>query len=429
MAMVFTVISSIFPPAERGKIQGLFGAVFGLASIGGPVIGGYLTDALSWRWVFYVNLPVGALALTVLMLEFPNIKPRHDVRPQIDYLGALSLVASVAPLLLALSWAGHEYPWGSPQVLGLLAVALVMLVAFVRLEAKAPQPIMPLRLFKNRTVSVAAAGLGVMSMGMFGSILFIPLFIQGVIGSSATESGTLLIPMMAMSIASSIVGGQIISRTGRYRTLGIIGMSIMALGMFLFSGLGQDADRSSVIRNLMIIGLGTGPTMPLFTLAAQNAVGFGELGVVTALTQFSRSIGGTLGAAVFGSLLTNRFGSALMTSIPSEVATKFPSDQLGQLVNPQVLLNPQTASAIKETFSLPGPQGLQLYESLMGAIKGALAVSLHEMFVVGSALLVVGAVLMLLLEDIPLRKSFAPSSSAGQTPGSAEAAHQTPRAQ
>src|SRR6266571_536923 len=303
---VFTVISQIFPPAERGRIQGVFSGIFGLASIVGPLLGGYLTDNLSWRWVFYVNLPVGLIALSVLWFSFPNIRPVVRER-RIDYLGAVTLVAGVVPLLLALSWGGNDYSWGSPTILGLFAIAAVMLVLFVWVESRAAEPIIPLSLFGNRIVSVSVLALMLMAIGMFGTILFIPLFIQGVIGTTATQSGTMMMPMMIVMISSSIIGGQIISRTGRYKFIGLYGMSTMTLGLFLLSGMGPDTDYVIVVRNMMIVGLGMGPTMPVFTLAAQNAVQMSQLGVVTSLTQFARSIGSTLGVAIFGTILTNRF--------------------------------------------------------------------------------------------------------------------------
>jgi len=216
MAMVFTTISSIFPPARRGRIQGVFTAVFGFASVVGPLLGGYLTDVLNWRWVFYVNLPLGMIALSVLWRGFPNIRPVRTDRP-IDVLGAITLVLAVVPLLLALSWGGTEYPWDSAPIVGLLSFAALMTGIFLWIETRAPEPIIPLSLFKNRIVAASTLAMLCVTMGMFGTILFVPLFIQGVIGTSATQSGTVMMPMMLMIIIGSVAGGQIISRTGRTR--------------------------------------------------------------------------------------------------------------------------------------------------------------------------------------------------------------------
>ena len=408
---VFTVISQIFPPAERGRIQGVFSGIFGFSSIIGPLLGGFLTDNLSWRWVFYVNLPVGLIAVSVLWLSFPNIRPAARER-RIDYLGAITLVAGVVPLLLALSWGGNSYPWTSPVIIGLFAIALVMLVAFGLVEGRVAEPIIPLSLFTNRIVGVSVVALTVMAMGMFGTILFIPLFIQGVIGTNATQSGTVMMPMMITMIGSSVISGQILSRTGRYKLVAIFGMSVMTIGMYLLSMMDANTDYLTVVRNMVIMGIGMGPTMPVFTLAAQNAVKVSQLGVVTSLTQFSRSIGSTLGVAIFGSLLTNEFVPAFRSSLPADVAAVVPPDLLTQLQNPQVLLNPQIAAAVQQQFATLGPQGNQIFIVLLGAIKTGLVVSLHDVFLLGTVLAAVGLITVLFLQELPLRKSFAPAESA-----------------
>jgi EmrB/QacA subfamily drug resistance transporter len=418
---VFTVISQIFPPAERGRIQGVFSGIFGLASIVGPLLGGYLTDNLSWRWVFYVNLPVGLIALTVLWFSFPNIRPVVRER-RIDYLGAVTLVAGVVPLLLALSWGGNDYPWSSPEILGMFALAAVMLVTFVWIESRAAEPIIPLSLFRNRIVSVSVLALMLMAIGMFGTILFIPLFIQGVIGTTATQSGTVMMPMMIVMISSSIIGGQIISRTGRYKIIGLYGMTVMTIGMFLLSGMGPDTDYLTVVRNMMIVGLGMGPTMPVFTLAAQNAVKMSQLGVVTSLTQFARSIGSTLGVAIFGTILTNRFAPAVLAALPPEVKAALPTDRLAPFLNPQALLNPQAADMMRQQLLTLGPQGAQMYDALIAAIKLALVTALHDVFLLGAILSACGVVTVMFLKELPLRKSYAPVAE-GTSESAAQVGH------
>src|ERR1700730_8046084 len=408
---VFTVISQIFPPAERGRIQGVFSGIFGLASIVGPLLGGYLTDNLSWRWVFYVNLPVGLVALVVLWFSFPNVRPVIRER-RIDFLGAVTLVAGVVPLLLALSWGGNDYPWTSPGIVGLFTVAAVMLIIFIQIERHAAEPIIPLSLFTNSVVTTSVVALTLMAIGMFGTILFIPLFIQGVIRQNATQSGRVLMPMMIVNIVSSIVGGQVISKTGRYKLVGLFGLSVMTIGLFLLSGMGPDTGYLVVVRNMVIVGLGMGPAMPVFTLAAQNAVKMSQLGVVTSLTQFARSIGATIGVAIFGSLLTNRFAPAFQAAVSPEVRTVVAPDQLAQFQNPQALLNPQAADAMRQTVLNLGPQGAQVYGELFAAIKVALVAALHDVFLLGAILAALGVVTVLFMRELPLRKSYGPTPTA-----------------
>jgi EmrB/QacA subfamily drug resistance transporter len=415
---VFTVISQIFPPAERGRIQGVFSGIFGLASIVGPLLGGYLTDNLSWRWVFYVNLPVGLIALTVLWFSFPNIRPVVRSR-SIDFLGAATLVAGVVPLLLALSWGGNDYAWTSPVILGLFGLAAAMLAVFIVVESRAAEPIIPLTLFKNSVVTTSVLALTLMAVGMFGTILFIPLFIQGVIGTNATQSGTVLMPMMIVMIASSIIGGQVISRTGRYKLIGLSGMGVMTLGLFLLAGMGPDTDYLIVIRNMVIVGLGMGPAMPVFTLAAQNSVKMTQLGVVTSLTQFARSIGSTIGVAIFGSLLTNRFAPAFQADLPAQVTAIVPAGQLAQFENPQALLNPQAADAMRQSLLQLGPQGEQAYDALFASIKVGLVAALHDVFLLGAILALLGVITVLFMRELPLRKSYGPPATADASSDSA----------
>ncbi len=406
---VFTVISQIFPPADRARFQGLFSGIFGLASIIGPLIGGYLTDNLSWRWVFYVNLPIGMIALTVLLLSFPNVKPEARAR-HIDFLGAGLLILGVVPMLLALSLGGNSYPWGSPVIIGLFAFSAVMLLVFVLAESRAIEPIIPLNLFKNSIVSWSIVAMMLMAAGMFGTILFIPLYIQGVIGTNATQSGTILMPMMITMIGSSVISGQVIARTGRYKLPGLFGMVVMAFGLYLLSQMGADADYLTVARNMIIVGLGMGPAMPVFTLASQNAVKLSQLGVVTSLTQFSRSMGSTIGVALFGAVLTNKFTPAFHDALAQDVVDQVPTPILAQFDNPQVLLSPDVAETLHQQVLALGADGALLFNELYGAIQVGLVAALHDVFLLGTILGVAGVIAVLFIKEIPLRKSYAPSA-------------------
>ena len=429
MSMAFSSVGDLFPPARRGRIQGVFGAIFGLASVVGPLLGGYITDNLSWRWVFYVNLPVGLLALAALVVLYPNIRPprREHV---IDYPGAVALVLAVVPLLLALSWGGREFPWRSAQIIGLFTFGLAMTGLFLRTEQRAAEPIIPLGLFRNSIVSISVFALTLMAVGMFGTILFIPLFIQGVIGTSATTSGTVLTPMMIGMILSSTGSGQFISRTGRYRLAALFGLGVTAIGMLALSMMGADATYGEAVRDMVLTGIGLGATMPIFTLVVQNAVPYGQLGTATSLTQFARSIGGTLGAAIFGSLLANRYSPAFHAALSPQLTAGLPPELLAQFDNPQALLDPHGAEALRQTFAQLGPQGPTLLGQVLQAIRLGLAASIHEMFLLGTAIVALAWLSVLFLREIPLRRSHVGAQQqideAGQEWAGSEAATDAP---
>src|SRR5712692_4191075 len=262
MPIAQAIIGDIFPPAERGKWQGLIIAVFGLATIIGPTLGGWITDNWGWRWVFYVNMPVGALAILTAGFVLPKAVRR--IQHKIDYIGAAALVAGTVPLLLAFSWAGTQYAWGSWQIIGLFIFAAVMLVIFVLIELRAAEPIISPRLFKNSIFLISTIAMFLLSAGMFGAILYLPLFVQAVTGNTATNSGVVLTPMMLGFMFSSIVGGQILSRTGRYKILAIFGFSVAAVGMFLLSRMTATTSNGVISLNMIVTGLGIGVMMSLF---------------------------------------------------------------------------------------------------------------------------------------------------------------------
>jgi EmrB/QacA subfamily drug resistance transporter len=405
-AMAFTTIADMFPPAQRGKVGGMFGAVFGLASVLGPTAGGFLTDGPGWRWVFLVNLPLGLVSLAILLFLFPNIRRRHAQRPSIDFLGAIALIVGVVPLLLALSWGGREYAWSSPLVIGLLVLGAAMTATFVWIESRAAEPIIPLKLFQQPGVGTSVIAAALTSMAMFGTVLFIPLFIQGVIGTTATQSGAVLTPMMLSLVLSSTVSGALISRLGRYRWLSVGGVAVTAVGMLLLSGMGVGTDYLTVVRNMIVVGLGLGVTLPVFTLAVQNSVDQRMMGTATSTVQFFRSMGGALGAAVFGSVLSNSFGAGLRAALPPSIVNALTTDQFNRLANPQALMNPQGSGAVLRGIADPTSPGGELF---LNAIRQALATSLHNVFWLAAALLIaVTFMLVLLLRDIPLRGSRDP---------------------
>lgn len=403
MPIAIAIVSDIFTPSERGKWQGLMTAVFGLATIVGPTAGGWITDNWGWRWVFYVNMPLGALAIITAGLTLPK-HSRHREH-QIDYLGAVTLVAGTVPLLLAFSWAGTEYAWNSMQIVGLLAFALVMLAVFLWIELRAAEPIINPRFFRNSIFAISVVATFMLSVGMFGATLFLPLFVQAVIGTAATNSGVVLTPMMMGFMLSSIVGGQLLSRTGRYKLISIVGFAIAAVGMWLLAQMDVTATEGLVARNMVVMGLGLGALMSLFTIVVQNAFPFSELGQVTASLTFFRSIGGTMGAAILGSVMISHFQSALAANMPQALKQAIPADRLAAFQNPQVLLSSEAMTRIQQGFAAFGPQGKALFEQLMQAIRISLAGAITELYWVGFGAMVVALFLSFFLKEIPLRKS------------------------
>jgi EmrB/QacA subfamily drug resistance transporter len=421
----FAIIGDIFPPAQRGKVQGLFGAVFGISSVIGPTVGGYITDNLDWRWVFYINLPVGAVALAVLISTMPVIRASH-IAQKIDYLGAAALTACLVPLLLAFTWAGQQYAWSSPQVITAFSVAAVMAVLFCLIESRAAAPILPLDLFTNRIFTISCLVVFATGFGMFGTILFIPLFIQGVIGTTATQSGQILTPMMVGLIVSSVIGGQIISRTGRYRLPAIVGLIVMTFGMFLLSR--EDIHTTSLlaVRNMVVIGLGLGVTMPVFTIAVQNSAPFNRLGVVTSGIQFFRSIGGTVGAAVMGSFLNSRLTSALAANVSPQLRQALAQGPNHGQINAQALISPAATQAMQASFAkVPG--GVQLFGQFLTALKLSLSSAIQQVFTIGFFVVAAAAVICFFLPEIPLRRTHQPV--AGEPEPGIGADGQTQRAQ
>jgi EmrB/QacA subfamily drug resistance transporter len=393
--IVFAVIGDIFPPAERGKVQGIFAGVFGLSSVVGPALGGWITDNFSWRWVFYVNLPVGLLAIAALFIAFPYFAPEGGKRA-IDWWGVATLIASLVPILLALEWV-TTYGWGSSRVIGGLVFGFVMLVAFIVAESRAKEPILSLDLFKNRVFSVSAVALFMTGMGMFGAILFIPLFMQGVIGVSATQSGSLLTPMMLALIVGSITSGQTVSRLGRYKMVAMVGLAIMTVGLVLLGGMHSDTTRWIVVRNMIVVGLGLGLTMPIYPLAVQNSVDRRMLGAATAATQFFRQIGGTVGTAIFTSLMLSRYHEQFNATAPAGV----PAQALAAFDNPLQLV--QIRAALETQFGAQ-PGGAALLATLLNNVKESLVYAIQGSFILAAILLGITLVVNIFLKEIPLRK-------------------------
>ena len=403
--MAFTTIADLFPPARRGRVIGFVAASFGLASVIGPLIGGFLTDGPGWRYAFYVNLPIGFLALAILYFCFPHIRAQKAADFRIDYAGSLSLVASIVPFLLALSWGGRDYPWASPLILSLLLAGVVFGALFFIVEHRAAHPIVTLSLFRNSIVSIALSTAFLASAAMFGAVLFIPLFVQSVLGSSATDSGKILMPLTLALLLTAVIAGQAITRTGRYRPFAIAGTAFSAIGLFLLAGMGPSTSYAIVVRNVAVLGVGLGAAMPVFNLAVQNAVEARVVGSATSMVQFVRSIGGTLGVALFGSVLASGFSPAFRQAVPADIVSQMSAPQLAALADAQLYM---TSAGVKQLNAVLTGFGLQSDAIISGvreAARTALALSLHDVFAIAAALLLLATILALFLREIPLRKT------------------------
>jgi EmrB/QacA subfamily drug resistance transporter len=371
------IIADIVPPRERGRYMGLIGSVFAVASVAGPLLGGFLVDNLSWRWVFYVNLPVGALAVVIVVTRLHLHTPH--VRHKLDILGATLLAAGVGALILLTTWGGNQYPWHSSTIIGLAIAGVGLLVLFVWRESRAEEPILPLPLFRSRVFSVANAMGFTIGMAMFGAIVFIPLFLQLVYGASPTSSGLRMLPLMAGLLVAAVISGRLISKIGRYKAFPIAGTAVLVVGMFLLSRLGVGTAPWLASVYMAVVGVGIGLVMQVLVLVVQNDAKPQDIGVATSTATFFRSVGGAFGVAIFGTIFASRLSSQL-SKLPEAITSK-----LGGGVH----LNPEQAKLL--------PPGVH------DAFLNAFSHSLHGVFLFGMLLAVIPFGLSWLLKEVPLR--------------------------
>jgi EmrB/QacA subfamily drug resistance transporter len=365
------VIADLVPPRERARYMGLIGGVFAVASVAGPLLGGLLVDQLSWRWVFYVNLPVGAAALAVIARQLPA-SPRAERRP-IDVLGAALLTVTAAGVVLVCSWGGAQYAWDSPAILVLAAVALAALAAFVARERRAADPVLPLELFRIRAFSAAGLSGFLVGMSMFGAITFLPLYLQIVDGTSATEAGLRMLPFVAGSLIASALSGRVISRARRYKPYPVAGAGLMVAGLLLLSGLDQRSSDVLAAADMLLVGIGIGLVMQVVILVAQNHAPRRHMGVATSTATFGRSIGASIGVAIFGAIFAAR--------LTTELSSLGPSAQ--RVAGAGAHLDPEQVRALPP--------------DLRQEVIGAFTASLHVTFTVAAAVAAAAVVAVMLL--------------------------------
>ncbi|GHJ57030.1 hypothetical protein Nm8I071_63370 [Nonomuraea sp. TT08I-71] len=403
LTLAFTIISDVVPPRERGRYQGLFGAVFGISSVAGPLVGGYFAET-NWRWIFYINVPLAILAIVVcyhVMRLVPFQRREHSV----DWVGAGLLVAGVSCLLLALSWGGNEYAWGSGVIIGLFVAGAVLGALFLIQEARVKEPILPLRLFRSPTFALANSAGFVLGLVMFGSIIFIPLYLQIVKGASPTKSGLLMLPMMAGIIFTSIITGRAMSRIGRYKWFPVAGAAVLVAGMLLFRQLQVATSLWVAFGFMVVIGVGLGLCMQSLILGVQNSVDPRDLGAGTSSATFFRSLGGSFGVAILGAVLSSRLTSELAGRLPAAIAQLPPDQRAAVAASGGANISINDPATI---LALPAP--------VRAAIQASFVESLHLVFLTTGLVAILAVVVTLLMPNEQLRGAGPHGSTGGADP-------------
>ncbi|MEV5028922.1 MDR family MFS transporter [Paenibacillus sp. LPE1-1-1.1] len=411
MSATVTAVGDLFAPRERAKWTGIMMAVFGFSSVIGPTLGGFLVDHIAWKWIFWIFLPLGLVAFGMIWSMFP--KTARKTTESIDYLGSILLTLMLISLLLGFSWAGTKYDWDSMQIIGLLAASIIFLVILLFVERKAKSPVLPLSLFKNSIVTISNSIGFLMNAGMMGAMMYLPFFVQGVLGISPTNSGFVNMPMSIAMIFLSTLSGRWISKSGKYKRFAIAGMPFMVVGMLMMAFMNNVG---VAIAAMIVFGIGLGISMPVFTLTVQNAVAPTQLGVATATATLFRNLGGTIGIAVMGTVMNSTMSSKLEAAVKAgqgpDLSQVDPetAQQLSSFLNPQMLLDQPKLKELHATL----PEQIQpLFTHIIEMVRSVLSDSLTVVFLFGMSLLVVAFVLVFFLKEIPLRSSNDMKAKAG----------------
>jgi EmrB/QacA subfamily drug resistance transporter len=399
-ASTFAVMADVFPPEQMARMSGVFGAVFGLSSVIGPTLGGFLTDGPGWRWAFYVNIPLGALAVVLVATQLPRVFSSARLR-DIDWLGTGLLVAGLTPLLVALSMT-RDHAWLSATVLALLALAAAVLVAFYFVERRVQNPIVPFELFRLNVFAIPAVIAFFSAVGMFGVVIFVPLIYQGVLGTSATNSGQLLTPMQLAVVVTATLTGVLMARVKRYRFIGTAALTVMVLGLVLLAQVGPHSSPWTVTFDIILIGAGLGVTFPLTIAVVQAGLPHHLVGVGTSQVNFWRSLGGTMAVAILGSILSNRLPGA----VQSKIAELPPSPRLAAIGahgggGTQALLDP---ARLAHARALLPPDLGSTFDQLVGAARLGLAGTLHDLFLIAALVAGVALIASVFLREVPLTR-------------------------
>ncbi len=405
MALSFIVIGDLFPPEERGKYHGLMSVVLAVSTIIGPTTGGYLTDYLSWRWCFFINIPLGVIIIFLFFFFYPQYRSDY-AKHRVDYGGAVIMILAIVPLMLALTWGGVDYGWLSPTIIGMFGFSVVMFVLFIIMETRAEEPIIPMGLFKSRVVTVSSMASFLMGFVFFSTVTFVPLYFQGVLGASATQSGNFLAPMMLSIAVSSFLCGQVLSRTGGYyRFQGAIGFVLMAVGNFLLSRMTVETSYATAVMNIVLTGFGAGLIFPLYTIAVQNSVPYSFMGTATAMVAWIRTVGGLFGLSIVGSIMNNRFASEFAGNLSSEVRAVISPEKLASIIdNPQALVSIEARAQMQSLFEGLGTQGTALFEQVLSTLQNALNSALTEIFAVFIGISILALIINHFLKGIPSYK-------------------------